>query len=123
MLLGQTLDSMRVWDIRKSLQVIRSRDRNCSIIIRADGVMAANALYAAILEPPVAALTLSRLPRTHAEAPDYLNVLRVLDLPQAVAMAAARSKVRLVGADPKDWEFARAAITRLKWPESQLRFD
>jgi hypothetical protein len=34
-----------------------------------------------------------------------LNVLRVLDVPQAVAMAAERSEVKIVAENASDWNF------------------
>ena len=38
--------------------------------------------------------------------PDYLNVLRVLDLPQTVALASEHARVELRRAQEADWQFA-----------------
>ena len=57
--------------------------------------MAANLLYASLYVPGVTRLDLHDLPRSHREGPAYLNVLRVLDLPQAVALASERTRVVL----------------------------
>ena len=56
MLLGQTLDGMRVWDIRCAVQVLRSVPGmdTANIGLHAEGPMAVNALYAALFEPECA---------------------------------------------------------------------
>ena len=96
MLLGQTLDGMRVWDIRRAVQVlhqVRADDRG-RIGLRADGLMAVNALYAALFEPIVRQLDLMRLPKSHTEGPDYLGVLKLCDIPQVLAAETQRAEVR-----------------------------
>lgn len=92
MLLGQTLDSMRVWDIRRAVQLLHS-ERNAEtdqIGLQAKGQMGVNALYCALFEPNVRRLDLEALPKSQAEGPDYLNVLRILDLPQVLEMVGNR---------------------------------
>ena len=64
-----------------------------------------NALYAALFAP-VDELALTSLPKSHMNGPAYLNVLRVLDIPQAVAMASERTRVELHEANEGDWQFA-----------------
>ena len=124
MLLGQTLDSMRVWDIRRTIQAIQSsRDlRELPLRIEAEGAAAVNALYASLFESGVNELVLTRMPASHMNGPDYLNVLRVLDIPQAVAMASERCRVELRGVVAKDWTFVADAAKRFGW-EKNLRFS
>ena len=107
MLLGQTLDGMRVWDIRRAAQAVRSAKewRTTPLWLQAEGDLACDALYAALWDPGVAGLDLWRLPSSHQTGPDYLNVLRILDVPQATAMAAERTPIRLHQADAQAWEF------------------
>ena len=96
MLLGQTLDGMRVWDIRRAIQAlhyVRTDDKG-KIELSADGPMAANVLYAALFEPNVRRLDLTHLPRSHTEGPDYLGVLKVCDVPQVLAAEALRAEVK-----------------------------
>ncbi len=96
MLLGQTLDGMRVWDIRRAIQAlhyVRADDKG-KIELSADGPMAANALYAALFEPNVRRLDLTHLPQSHTEGPDYLGVLKVCDVPQVLAAEALRAEVK-----------------------------
>ncbi len=92
MLLGQTLDGMRVWDIRRAIQAVhyvRADDKG-KIELSADGTMAVNALYAALFEPNVRQLDLTRLPKSHTEGPDYLGVLKLCDIPQVLAAEKQR---------------------------------
>ena len=55
-------------------------------------------------------LILEDLPTTHKEGPIFLNVLKVLDMPQALALAASRVKsVKVMvekDEDRKAWDWA-----------------
>jgi len=99
MLLGQTLDGMRVWDIRRAIQTIRfvRAGDPAQVSLRADGAMAVDALYAALFEPTVSALDLVNLPKSHmdAAAPDYLGVLKVTDIPQVTEAVADHVELKL----------------------------
>jgi hypothetical protein len=108
MLLGATVDSARVWDIVRAIETIRASKEFGKLPIRveADGHTAVNALYASLFVP-VDELVLTNLPKSHVEGPDYLNVLRILDIPQALAMASERCRVALHGANERDWQFAK----------------
>jgi len=90
MLLGQTLDGMRVWDIRRAIQAIIQLNpgKQCTIELRACRHMAVNALYAALFEPAVKQLELSDLPSSHMDGPDYLNVLKVTDISRVAEVVA-----------------------------------
>jgi len=165
MLLGETLDSMRVWDIRRAIQAARSIKGMAKAplwleagvhaapslkgmerlppSLDAGGSMAVNAIYAALFEASVNGLELWQLPRSHGDdasvfepnsdglqlrgrpnsypnGPDYLNVMRVFDIPQAVALAAERSQVRLIETDPKYWDYPVAVAQRLGWNKKQF---
>ncbi len=110
MLVGQTLDGMRVWDIRRAVQALRAMDGLDEVPLRleAQGNMGINALYASLFESGIAGLDLGQMPSSHREGPDYLNVLKILDIPQAAAMAAARGALRLQPSKSEGWEFLEA---------------
>jgi len=109
MLLGQTLDGMRVWDVRRAIQTLRSLNSVKSVLIDLKGreQMAGIILYASLFEHGIARLDLWNLPHSHsdlsavsvADGPDFLNVLRYLDIPQALAMAAENTQVHLYQKD------------------------
>jgi dienelactone hydrolase len=92
MLLGETLDSMRVWDIRCAAEALKALPEfnKTPLCVRAQGEMGVNAAYAALFEPQIQKLDLERLPRSHAQGPDYLNVLKVGDIPQMLEFLGKR---------------------------------
>ncbi|EEF59591.1 alpha/beta hydrolase [Pedosphaera parvula] len=124
MLLGQTLDGMRVWDIIRAVRGLKTlrEFHSTAANVQAGGEMGVNALYASLYEPGVASLDLCDMPSSQqTKGPDYLNVLKFVDIPQVAAMAAERCPVRLQPDDKKGWEFLRgvasssAAKLRLEW--------
>ena len=123
-LLGQTLDSMRVWDTRRALQSLRQLSglAQTPLWLQGHETMAGIALYASLYEPDIARLELHNLPTSHREGPNFLNVLRYLDMPEAMALAAENSRIRLYNAKPSDWTFATKTATNLAWPKNQIQF-
>ncbi len=123
MLLGQTRDGMRVWDVRRAIQAIRTIDSlsDTPIQLRGKKNMAGIVLYASLFEPGIARLDLWDLPNSHRDGPTFLNVLRYLDMPQAVAMAAEHSRVRLYQKNGSGWQFPQAVAKKLDWPEKQIQ--
>ena len=115
MLLGQTLDSMRVWDIRQTILALQSQrgGEGAPLRIRARGSMAVNVLYAAIGLEGIE-LELSELPATQRLGPDYLNVSRFLDLPQVLSMVAEQTPVVLKGAASTDWTYTTQTLRLLR---------
>jgi hypothetical protein len=75
---------MRVWDIRRAAQAIKALPEfaKTPLHVCASGQMGVNAAYAALFEPEIKKLKFDALPASQAEGPDYLNVLKVWDLPQ-----------------------------------------
>ena len=95
-LIGQTLDGQRTWDVRRGLAVLRTVGdlKGAPLWLQGKGDMAGLVLYAGLFEPDVARFDLWSPPASHRQGPTFLNVRRVLDMPQAVALAFPRS-VRL----------------------------
>jgi hypothetical protein len=87
---------MRVWDIRRAVQALHSVPgmESTPIHLRADRDMGVNAAFAALFESSVAGLELTNLPRSQAAGPDYLNVLKFLDLPQLMQLLGNRVQLR-----------------------------
>ncbi len=122
MLLGQTLDGMRVWDIRRAIAALTDIPGagEKKVQLMANGIMGGNALYASLFEPSVGYSMLYDLPVSHKEGPVYLNVLRYLDMPQAVALAAEQGSVMLVDADSEDWNYPLGIAHKLNWDSDRL---
>lgn len=122
MLLGQTLDEMRAWDIRRACQALRLLPLSAQsrLDISGAGQAAVNILYAALYESGIDGLMLGALPKSHRGGPDYLNVLRVLDVPHAVTMAAERSEVKIVSENASDWDFPSSVANVLGWDKGHF---
>jgi hypothetical protein len=108
-LLGQTLDSQRVWDVRRGIACLRTVSdlAGVPLWLQGRGDMAGIALYAALFEPGVERLDLWHPPASHRDGPTFLNVRRILDMPQAVALLFPRT-VRLYLKDDAEaaaWEW------------------
>jgi hypothetical protein len=89
--------------------------------MQGEGPMAGIAMYASVFEPNVARLDLWNLPASHRDGPDFLNVLRVFDIPQTVALAAEHSKVRIYQKDLAGWEFPQGVSEKLGWEKNQVQ--
>jgi len=123
-LLGQTWEGMQCYDICRALQTLREIDqyRSSKLWLQARGPLAALSVYAAIMEPTVARLDLYDLPASHMpDGPALLNVLKSLDIPQAVALAAEKSQVVIYRDSADGLGFAFDTAKALNWPEKQLQ--
>jgi hypothetical protein len=125
MLLGQTVDGMRVWDVRRAIQALHTFEsvRGAFVTLQGKGRMAGIALYASLFESAIDKLDLWKLPSTHRDGPTFLNVMRYLDMPQAVAMVAQRSQVRLIQERDLGWQFPKDVAERLDWPDDKFQLE
>jgi dienelactone hydrolase len=103
-LLGQTLDGMRAWDVRRGLKALTDINpsttrQGATLVGRGDA--AGWALMAGLFEPNVSAFELAELPRHSEGGPTFLNLDRLLGWPQLVALAAPRPVV--ITGDPSEW--------------------
>ncbi len=123
-LLGQTIDSMRVWDIRRAIAALRSKEMfgDTPIVLVGYRDQAINALYASLFIDGLAGIELVSPPTSHMTGPDYLNVLRFLDIPQAAAMAAERQPVKFSHADPDLWSWTTKTSQVLGLPSGRLQW-
>jgi len=97
MLLGQTLDGMRVWDVRRTIQTLHQIEllNDVPVVLKGKHIMAGIVLYASLFENDIEGLDLQNLPDSHRDGPIFLNVLRYMDIPQVVKMAAECTSVRI----------------------------
>lgn len=80
--------------------------------------MAGVALYAGLFEPGVARFDLRSLPPSHHQGIALLNVLRVLDIPQAVALLFPR-RVHLPDTPPRGFEWTQRAAALFQGSEGK----
>lgn len=111
-LLGQTLDGMRAWDVKRLLDAIRDVEKDGSERLTLIGARDAATwvLWAAAFTPDVDAVRLIDPPTSVHAGPAYLNLERILDMPQAVALLAPR-KVELDTPEPDAWKWGMNAAT------------
>jgi dienelactone hydrolase len=129
-LLGQTLEGQQVWDLRCAIRALRSIDglKETKLWLQASRTQAANALLASLFEDNITRLDLHELPHSLMPAkkdkdghpisgsePVYLNMLRFLDLPQAAAMAAERTRVVIYDNDKSAWSYPQQVSEKLGW--------
>jgi hypothetical protein len=92
MMVGQTLEGMRVWDIRASVASLRELPgwKDIRLTLLANGTMGVNAMYVALFEADIAGVHVKDLPGSHMEGPDCLNVLKYTDIPEVMKLLGPR---------------------------------
>jgi hypothetical protein len=105
-LLGRTVDTGRVWDVISAAKYLAAEKR--PVQIAGKGAAGLIGAYAAIFAPEIASVTILSPPPTHMDnaAPQFLNVLRVCDVPDSLGLIAPRP-LNIIGASGKD--FSRTA--------------
>lgn len=98
MVMGTTLESMQVYEILRSLELLRSLPNvdGRAISVTGKGEDGVNGLYAALLDGEVQRIVLASPPATHRQGPHYLGILRHTD----IAPVARLLPVRVMGEAP-----------------------
>jgi hypothetical protein len=119
MLLGESLEGMQAWDVKRAVESIRTISDldNATIHVRAEGDLAAVALYASLEVSPQPQLELVAPPASHRTSAPFFHVLRYIDMPQAMAMAAQRAPVKLKRVNEDNWRFALETAKNQKWQD------
>ena len=123
MLLGRTLDAMQLWDITRAAAALKNLKslESVPLYLQAKANMAGIVLYSPLFEEGIEGLLLIDLPKSHRDGPFFLNVLRYLDIPQAVAMAASRNRVSIFNSNADNLRFAVGVAEAMAWPPNQLQ--
>jgi cephalosporin-C deacetylase-like acetyl esterase len=115
---GRTVDSMRLWDVLRSLELLKRQPgvdlHRVTLIGR--GVSGALGLYAAILDESVAQVMLINPPVSHRQGPIFLNILRYTDLPEAAALLAPRRLI-FFGSIPEEFATTQSIYQQLGFAE------
>jgi len=121
-LLGQTADSGRVRDVAMALASdpdVKQKTKVLRLVGRGPaGIIAA---YAALFVPGVVdEVVILDPPASHRDGPHFLNVMRALDIPDALGLLAPAVALTLIGA--KDPAFDKtAAIYKLAGAEAKFK--
>ncbi len=92
-LLGRTADTGRVWDIIAAARYLHDKyGGQIPLYVAGEGAAGVLAAYAALWESEIAGVIASNPPVSHMDdkAPQFLNVLRVCDIPDILGMLAPR---------------------------------
>jgi pimeloyl-ACP methyl ester carboxylesterase len=119
-LVGTTADAGRVRDVAGYLA---SLPKGYKARLCGSGNAGVIAAYAALLVPDkVAEVILHDPPTTHDDGPHFLNVRRVLDIPDALGLLAPDVKVTLVGKTSLSKAFDKTeAIFKLAGTKGKLK--
>jgi dienelactone hydrolase len=118
-LLGRTVDSGRVADVAAFTEYTHNVGSNSNWKIMGHGEAGIIAAYAAVLAPEhcLSEVVVVDPPKSHREGPIFLNVLRVLDIPDALGLLAPRQltiHTKEPAAFQRTAEMFRAAGGRVK---------
>jgi hypothetical protein len=122
-LLGRTVDAGRVWDIMAAARYLQGTSSGRSeIYILGEGAAGVLAAYAALWEPQIAGVILNKpvLSHNNAGAPQFLNVLRVCDVQDALGLLAPRP-LTIYGGGGEALEKVAAIYTAAAAPKSLVR--
>jgi hypothetical protein len=111
-LLGRTVDEGRVWDVAATTRMLlaESGEKHTWRLAgtKQAGIIAA---YAALFEPTVSEVVLVDPPVSHHEGPFFLNILQVLDIPEALGLLAPRP-LALIGAKDDRFQTTKSLYNR-----------
>jgi len=97
MIAGTTLESMQVYELLRSLELLRTLPEvdPARITITGKAEAGINGLYAGLLDGKVERIVLGSPPASHKQGPHYLGILRYTDIPEVTGLMSG--KVKLYG--------------------------
>ena len=114
---GRSLDSMRLWDVMRTVEVMKQQAEADpqQITLLGRGISGALGLYAAIFDKSILQVVLLEPPTSHRQGPIFLNILRYTDLPEAAALIAPRRLI-FFGRIPDAYQSTQAVYRLLDKP-------
>ena len=111
MVAGTTLESMQVYELLRSLDLLRTLPEADAghITILGKGDDGVNGMYAALVDGRVHRVILHSPPASHLQGPHYLGVLRYTDIPETASLLA--ESLRIYGETPERLRFAKSCQT------------
>lgn len=114
MIVGQTLPERQIFDLLQALALLRQEFPGTPLALYGEGRTAVLAIYAALLDELVEEIFLVDPPQTHLvpDTPELLNVLRVGDLPENLALLYPR-RITFIGRIPEAYEWTQKLYQQL----------
>ncbi|MCA9082075.1 MAG: hypothetical protein KDA58_16050, partial [Planctomycetaceae bacterium] len=124
LLLGESLDGQRLWDVTRGLAAIRAEVAGKpEITIRADGELANVAIYLPLFDDDIKALELSHIPASPHAGATLLNVAKFLAPEQLLLLAASNVKsIRIAAAQPENGRWQEIVDTSAKLGRGRIEF-
>jgi len=121
-LLGLTIDGMRVWDIRRAVQLVRQQCPQLKMLtIRAGDDTEFLAAIASLFEPPAQRLVLPNLSPDLDHQPSILNLTRTVPL-ELLPIAAALQSPIVTQTAAKGLPLAEAVVGASSWQGKSIEF-
>lgn len=113
-LLGHTLPERQVADLLAGVALMRQEPATGPTVLYGQGSTAAQAVYAAVLDPKISELILDNPPETHTnpETAEFLGILRIGDLPQNLALLYPRP-ITFIGRMPPAFDWTKRVYEAL----------
>ncbi len=106
-LVGQSYYERKTLDLLTAIQAFRQQKNVKEIVVYGRGDEAAVAIYAALLDPEITEIIVQDPVVTHWKGgPEFLNVLKIGDLPHNLALAFPRP-ITFIGNLPKEFEWTK----------------
>ena len=114
LLVGRTVAGLQVYDLLRAIELVRGLDEVDSdrIFTYGTGEQGVLAIYAAVLDEQVDGVLADSPTATHVKGPHLLNVLRVVDIPEAAGLVAPRP-IGLIGGSLRPFHWTRRLYDRL----------
>lgn len=121
-LIGTTSDTMRIWDLRRALQVTRSQlNKNTSVTLSTNGTGTA-VLLASLFDDPVNSIQLRSLSNIESPPMNVFNLQKVMNRDKIpIALAALRCPVMIEGPDIVSTSFVDSLTADARWPGYHVR--
>ena len=117
LIIGRSFDGMRVYELLRSLQLLRSMPcvDASNVTVAGKGVLGIDGLYSALLSPgPPVKSVVDSPTASHIEGPYFLGILRETDIPEVISLL--RPRVRVIGEIPTEIEsYMRESHREEKW--------
>ena len=120
-IIGFSFDGMRVYEILRAVDLLRSLPEvdPQRIAVCGKKALGVNGLYAALLDGNIERVILESPPASHTEGPYYLGILTHTDLPEVAWLMA--DKLNLIGQVPLEITAAlQKGAPEVRWSRSSL---
>lgn len=111
LLCGASFDALRCNEVSRLLKLLPPSALNAS------GDLGVAVLYSTLLSDKSSNLNLRNLHVSHLQGPHFPGILKYMDIPQAVTMAAEKMKVRITGRR-EDWTWAIQTAERMGFAQN-----